>query len=323
MLIPLLGISCILLTSLLLYHGSINHLLELQIEFILGYLLGGNLSYLLNLSKKQRVLNIISNLLVFIPSFINGYLVLKVVTGILFLICFLKFSIYYWEGYLYHSHHLKETKQRAFISKNPILKKEFLLMFRFQRIFPLTIVFICAQYIFYILHGLKPNAVLIVALIIVTLMHDAWTLNSIGLEESAIKLYLYSRLPLKKLVSTKWMFCFLLTSLIGASDYIFWSIYYNEHTINIIQNTLILFLFSFLTSTLYIYIGIFFSDFDRRSYYRINLKGIIASVVCVILLFLSYFISVKLLLIESLIITFQLIRLLKSEKKLRSFFNVE
>lgn len=320
MMIPLLGICFVLLTSLLLYHGPIKHLLELQIEFILGYLLGGNLSYLFNLNKKQKFLNIISGLLVLIPSCVNGYLSLKVIAGILFIVCFFKFSNYHWEGYLYHSRHLTEFRKKVFLSKKPVLKKELFLLLQFQRILPLAFVLICAQFVFYILNGVKSDFILIIALIIVGIMHDAWTLNSIGLEESTIKLYLYSRLPLKKLISTKWMFCFMLTTLIGAINYVFWGIYYNEDTINIIQNTLILILFSYLMSTLYICIGIFFTDFDRRTYYRINLKGIIACIVCVILLFLTYFISVNFLLIESVLITFPLLKLLNSEEKLRELF---
>lgn len=321
-LIPLLGISCILFVSLFWCHSSfIISMLELYIEIILGYVLGGNLFFLFNLSKRYRLFNFISNLLILIPSCFKGYLNIKIITGLFFIFFFLKFSKYNWKGYLYCKHNLRQQKKRSFITRKPILKKELVVMFGFQRIIPLIILLICGQFCFYIIHELKLDAFVVITLILIALMHDTWTLNIVGLEESTIYLYIYSRLSLKKLVFTKWFICFSIVSFIGICDYIFWGIYYGEPIIKVVHNVLILLLFSFLTSVLYIFIGIYFSDFNRRTYYRINIKGIVVSVVCVILLFSSYLISVNLLVIEALLISFLLIKLLGSEEKLRSLFN--
>ncbi|MBY0594972.1 hypothetical protein [Bacillus bingmayongensis] len=319
--IPLLGVSCILFVSLFWCHGSIINMLELHIEIILGYFLGGNLSFLFNLSKKHMIFNFISNLLIIIPSCFKGHLDMKIITGLFFVYFFLRFSKYNWERYLYRKHNLRQKKKRFFISKKPILKKELVVMFRFQRIFPLLILLIGGQFCFYITHELKLDAFVVITLILIAMMHDTWTLNIIGLEESTIYLYIYSRLPLRRLVFTKWFICFSVVSFLGICDYIFWSIFYSEHVVKMMQNVLILMLFSFLTSVLYILISIHFSDFNRRTYYRINVKGIMVSVVCVILLFSSYLISVNLLIIEALLISFLLIKKLSSEEKLRSFFN--
>lgn len=322
MLIPLLGISCILFVSLFWCRSSsIISVLELHIEIILGYVLGGNLFFLFNLSKRYRVFNCISNLLILIPSCFKGYLGIKIITGLFFIFFFLKFSKYNWEGYLYYKYNLRQQKQRFFITRKPILKKELVVMFRFQRILPLLILLVCGQFCFYIVHELKLDAFVVIALILIALMHDTWTLNIVGLEESTIYLYIYSRLPLKRLVFTKWLICFSMVSFIGICDYAFWSIYYGDPIIKMVQNVLILLLFSFLTSVLYIFISIYFSDFNSRTYYRINIKGVIVSAVCVILLFSSYLISINLLIIESLLIVFLLIKLLSSEEKLRSLFN--
>ncbi|MEH7462598.1 hypothetical protein V7166_11110 [Bacillus thuringiensis] len=322
MLIPLLGMSCILFISLFWCHSSsIINMLELHIEIILGYFLGVSLSFLFNLSKQHRVFSLISNLLILVPGCFKESLVIKMITGLLFMYFFLKFSKYNWKGYLYHTRNLRQQKKRAFIPKHPILKKELVVMLGFQRIFPLLILLVCGQFCFYVIHELKLDAFVVITMILIALMHDTWTLNSIGLEESTINLYIYSRLPLKKLVFTKWVICFSLVSFIGICDYIFWSVYYSDHIVKMLQNVFILLLFSFLTSMLYIFISICFSDFNRQTYYRINVKGIVVSGVCVIVLFSSYLISINLLIVESLLISFLFINLLNSEEKLRSFFN--
>ena len=317
-LFPLLGIIFMFVMSLFLWNGSITFILNFHIEIILGYFVEGNLSYYFNLSKKMKIISSMSNLLILVPSCINGYLEIKIITGIFFIILVLKFSSYNLKGYMTRKHSLKKKQQIYFCSKKPVLKKELIIMFKFQRFFPLLILLVGSQFVFYITKELNLGNFVIITLILIILMNDTWTLNIIGLEESTIFIYVYSQLSLKKLILFKWLNCFSLISVISIFNYILWGVYYNA-SINII-NIIILIMFNYLISINYICISIYFADFNRRTYYRVNIKGIIVSVICTIFIFCSYLISVKLVIVEILLITFIFIKLIKTVDKLRSFF---
>lgn len=321
MLLPLLGVSCVFLISLMLYHHSFVLLWQLYLELTMGYFLGGALVLLPKLQKKVKTVNITSSLIVILSNCLGDFLLLKILICFLFILCYIWFAEKSWEGYPWRSSIDKQSKQKGYFSKVPVIKKELTLMFRLQRCVPLLIFFICGQFCYLFLYHLKMDAFIFVPLVFVLLMHDTWTLNLIGLEESAINLYIYSGLPLKKLIVTKWMLGFFIVTFIAAGNYLIWCLYYQFHITAIAANLLLIILFSFLTSSLNILIGIYFADFAKASYYRITFKGIVAAVFFVLLLIISYFNSFSLLIIETVLATFLLLSLLKSEEKLRGFFH--
>ncbi|MEK4801445.1 hypothetical protein MHI02_07775 [Oceanobacillus sp. FSL K6-0118] len=319
---PIILISIILFGSLIFYSNYLGRIFEYQTEVILGGFLGPYIFLTFHLDKKWKLIHLAGTLLIVITSLLEGHLGIKIIASFLFSFFFYWCSKKSWEKRLYEINKFKRKKRGTILSGNPIIKKELILLFNPQRIVPLTILLVVGQIGFLLESKLPFNVILLVTLILVTLMHDAWTLNIIGLEESTIYLYKYTGVSSKKLIVKKWFICFSLVFLFGLSIYLFWSIYYNLSVVDITNDIFQLVMFNFVISIIYIFIGLKFSDFNSRTYYRINMVGVIISGISMLSVFGSLLISGKLLLIEAIILGIIFVRVFYHEKTVRSVLYV-
>ena len=319
MLIPILGVCVLLFVTLLIHNNNFLKFTALYIKLFFGYFLGIYFLYLFQMNKKNMLIFFPASLFIMIPSLMEGNLVLQLVTGALFFYPFFQLSNHYWYQSLHKPVYNKGKRKRVLFSINPIMKKEFILLFGFQRLFPLTILFLIGQIFSYVTTDLPFDGYMYITIILFIIMNDTWTLNIVGLENQTINLYASSHTLKRRLIVTKWVICFSLISLIGGINYLLWALFSANQSENLIKNLLSILLLNFSISIWFMMLGVCFSDFRRVTYYRINIIGIILSVVGLIVLIFSYFIFFPLFIIETSLLCMMLIRILNSKEKLRSY----
>lgn len=166
------------------------------------------------------------------------------------------------------------AKQHSFISSHPALKKELLYLSSLQRTIPLAFVVAICQISLFFLRD-YPSALLVIIMLIIVFMHDAWTVNLLGLEENSINLYLFNQLDIRQLIFIKWSTCFVVTFIISTVNYFVWSIWFRPSTSLMLSQLTRLMLFNLSLSLIGILLGLYFSDFLKKGYYRIQLSGIL------------------------------------------------
>jgi hypothetical protein len=204
----------------------------------------------------------------------------------------------------------------SLLSSYPALKKELKFMFSLQRAVPLILVLAVCQLAIFLLKD-YPLALLVTVMLTVIFMHDAWTVNLLGLEEEAIKMYLFNQLDVQQLLFKKWATGLILSWIISIANYAVWGLFIRPSAALLLSYLFKITLFNLALSMICSLVGLYFSDFQKRGYYRISLSGILIFAPSAGVLFYIALSSSFALLLTALCISYFFLRTFKDTNTLR------
>ncbi|WP_025692486.1 hypothetical protein, partial [Paenibacillus zanthoxyli] len=160
------------------------------------------------------------------------------------------------------------------LSHHPLLKKELQFLISLARLFPFVVCLVSIELFGYFFMDDSPGTILpISTALLIWITNDIWTLSSIGLEEKGITLYKITVYAWRKMLRTKWLLLWGLSSGIAVIHQMVWELILKHPFKDMIFPLLWNILLAAAMVSFCLWTGYKFAAPERSGYYRITFLG--------------------------------------------------
>lgn len=210
------------------------------------------------------------------------------------------FPLAMWMGMYHEYRHFSEFLQSRYSREHgsvsasvhssafPLLKKELSLVAGKRRALPVAVIFCIIIFMNMLLLHTPPTVrwpvMNVESIVWLLTLHDAWTLNAIGLEGDNLRIYASIPHGWTKLVVAKLLLIFSIIGVIGVVPSVTWYVVLGLRNVTIGMFIVHLFLFHVGITIMMLSMGTRFAKLTGESYYRVHFTGLVAYAV----VFLGY-----------------------------------